>query len=219
MHRLLEPELMDDDDQVDAYAQADFSAPHSQFIQRLQNYANLPDFNGTALDLGCGPGDITRRFLQAYPAGKVDAVDGSVAMITKAQLLTPPALKNRVNFVLGVLPNLLLPQVGYDLVFSNSLLHHLPNPQVLWDTVKHYARSGSRIVMMDLLRPDTPEQAQALVKTYAADEPELLQRDFYHSLLAAFTLEEIKAQLKQARLPLFAEQISDRHVFIAGVIT
>lgn len=51
---------------------------------------------------------------------------------------------------------------------------------------------------------------------YAANEPAILQRDFYCSLLAAFTLDEINDQIMRADLPLNAEQISDRHVFISG---
>ena len=35
--------------------------------------------------------------------------------------------------------------------------------------------------MMDLLRPDSPEEAQAIVNRYAAKEPEILRRDFYRS--------------------------------------
>lgn len=59
--------------------------------------------------------------------------------------------------------------------------------------------------------------AESLVEMYATNEPEILKRDFYHSLLAAFTIEEIKIQIKQAELSLTVEQISDRHVFISGI--
>ena len=36
MQRILEPELMEDESQVRAYALADFSEPHDRFIQRLK---------------------------------------------------------------------------------------------------------------------------------------------------------------------------------------
>jgi trans-aconitate methyltransferase len=218
MNRVLEQELMDDDEQVEAYAEADFEAPHNQFIQRLKIFVNKPDLNITALDLGCGPGDISRRFVETYPLSKVDAVDGSVPMIMAGQLSLPKDLKPRVNFILGVLPNILLPHAKYELIFSNSLLHHLPDPQVLWQVIKKYAQSETGIIIMDLLRPESTEAAKQLVKTYADNEPPILQQDFYNSLLAAFTLDEIKAQLKQAGLHFLVEQISDRHVFISGIM-
>jgi ABC-type ATPase with predicted acetyltransferase domain len=71
---------------------------------------------------------------------------------------------------------------------------------------------------MDLLRPETRQEAKDKVACYANDEPEILQRDFYQSLLAAFTLEEIHRQLHQACLDFTVTQSSDRHVFITGRI-
>jgi hypothetical protein len=68
---------------------------------------------------------------------------------------------------------------------------------------------------MDLLRPATPAAASRLVETHAGNEPEILQRDFYNSLCAAFEIPEIETQLKQANLEhLSVTQISDRHVLI-----
>jgi ubiquinone/menaquinone biosynthesis C-methylase UbiE len=217
MERLPEPELMEDQAQVKAYAKADFEIPHNQFIQRLKLFINKPEFNGTALDLGCGPGDISCRFAKAFPLSKVHAVDGSEAMIEYGKLFIPKELKSRIKFILGMLPDVILPQSSYEIIFSNSLLHHLHDPLVLWQVIKKYSRPDTRIVIMDLLRPDCLESAQRLVKNYAMDEPEILKQDFYCSLLAAFTIAEIKKQLTQSGLNLFVEQISDRHVFITGI--
>lgn len=217
MKRVLEPELMEDEAQVKAYAEGDFEAPHSQFIERLRAFVDEPDFSGTALDLGCGPGDISRRFARAYPMSRVHAVDGSAAMINYGKLSTADELRPRINFIHGLLPAVSLPQANYDIIFSNSLLHHLPDPMVLWQVIKHYAGPGARVVIMDLLRPASIDEARAMVRAYAADEPDALKRDFYQSLLAAFRMEEIAGQIAQAGLNLDIEQISDRHVFITGV--
>jgi ubiquinone/menaquinone biosynthesis C-methylase UbiE len=218
MKRVVESELMEDESQVKAYAEADFERPHSQFITRLNHFINDTQFGGVALDLGCGPGDISCRFARSFPMGKVHAVDGSEAMITAARKRSPDDVNRRIRYILGMLPDVMLPQSRYELIFSNSLLHHLHDPQVLWQVIKKYSKPGTHVVIMDLLRPDSLETAQALVKTYADNEPEVLQQDFYNSLLAAFTLPEIKQQLRQAALELDVEQISDRHVFISGVI-
>ncbi|WP_411726898.1 class I SAM-dependent methyltransferase [Methyloglobulus sp.] len=217
MQRVLEPELMDDAEQVVAYAEADFEKPHSEFIQRLKAFVNEPGFSGKALDLGCGPGDISRRFARAFPFCKIDAIDGSKPMIDYGVNSIDAELQSRLNFIHGKLPDTELPELRYHIIFSNSLLHHLPDPQVLWQVVKTYSTSGTRIAVMDLIRPDTTEMAKALIETYATKEPEILQRDFYCSLLAAFTVEEINDQMAQAGLPLTVEQISDRHVFISGI--
>jgi len=218
MNRLLEPELMEDESQVKAYAEADFEIPHNDFIQQLKRFINDPDFCGTALDLGCGPGDISSRFAKAFPFSKIHAVDGSQSMLNYAKAALPADLSDRISFIKGLLPDVTLPQSDYEIIFSNSLLHHLPDPQVLWETIKKYSRPGTRVIIMDLLRHTCVEDAQIMMANYAANEPEILQRDFYHSLLAAFSLEEITAQLAQADLNLHIMQISDRHVFITGII-
>jgi ubiquinone/menaquinone biosynthesis C-methylase UbiE len=215
MDRQTEPELMEDPEQVKAYAEADFSVPHQQFIDRLRDFINEPNFNGIALDLGCGPCDISMRFAKAFPFSRIDAVDGSRAMLDYAATHTS-SVRDRIRLIQGRLPFVILPEPFYEMIFSNSLLHHLSDPQILWQTIKKAAKPGTRIAVMDLLRPASREAARALVEAYAANEPGILQRDFYYSLLAAFTLEEIRNQLKKADLALNIEQISDRHVFIKG---
>jgi ubiquinone/menaquinone biosynthesis C-methylase UbiE len=215
MDRQTEPELMEDPEQVKAYAEADFSVPHQQFIDRLRDFINDPNFNGRALDLGCGPCDISMRFAKAFPFSRIDAVDGSRAMLDYAATHTS-SVRDRIRLIQGRLPFVILPEPFYEMIFSNSLLHHLSDPQILWQTIKKAAKPGTRIAVMDLLRPASREAARALVEACAANEPGILQRDFYYSLLAAFTLEEIRNQLKKADLALNIEQISDRHVFIKG---
>ena len=68
---------------------------------------------------------------------------------------------------------------------------------------------------MDLLRPETIEEAKKLKELYVSNEPEVLRKDFYNSLLAAFEIEEVKEQLREVSLNhLEVEQISDRHLIV-----
>jgi ubiquinone/menaquinone biosynthesis C-methylase UbiE len=217
MERILEPELMEDLEQVFAYAKADFEKPHNKFVHRIKSLVKDPGFSGNALDLGCGPGDISYRFAMAFPLCKIDAVDGSKLMIEYAINAISVDLQARLHFIHGKLPDVDLPESSYDIIFSNSLLHHLHDPQILWQSVKKHTHSGTRIAVMDLLRPGTKNMAKTLVEMYAATEPKILQQDFYNSLLAAFTFKEINDQVAQAGLSLAVEQISDRHVFISGI--
>jgi hypothetical protein len=56
-----------------------------------------------------------------------------------------------------------------------------------------------------------------LVELYAGGEPEVLKKDFYNSLLAAFEPKEIEHQLSMSRLAeLSVTVISDRHMIICG---
>jgi SAM-dependent methyltransferase len=218
MDRIPEPELMNDAEQAAAYALADFEEPHALFIEKFR--ASFPEeaMAGTVLDLGCGPGDITIRFVHAYPRCVVHGVDGAAAMLAHGRSrVEEEELGERTRLIEGYLPGAELPLDSYDVVISNSLLHHLRDPMVLWDTVKQYGKSGAAVFIMDLRRPASRGQAAALVDEYAAGEPDILRHDFFHSLLAAYHPDEVSAQLRAAGLDgLRVRMISDRHLLIYG---
>ena len=72
---------------------------------------------------------------------------------------------------------------------------------------------------MDLLRPASTDDAAALVDQYAANEPAILRRDFYNSLLAAFTEDEVAAQLAEMNLSrLLIDVPDDRHWLVSGLV-
>ena len=98
MDRTAEPELMRDEQQAQAYARADFEEPHNLFVTLLkERLPHLPP-HGRALDLGCGPGDISRRIARAFPDWSVDGVDGSPAMLELGRRITAEAgLASRVT--------------------------------------------------------------------------------------------------------------------------
>jgi SAM-dependent methyltransferase len=219
MKRILEPELMTDEEQARAYADADFEEAHNGFVEHLKRTFAGMAIGPSVLDLGCGPGDISIRVAQAHPNCVVHGVDGSKAMLKYSGTLLDrvPAVRSRVQLVHGMLPGAQLPKPVYDTLISNSLLHHLPDPQILWQAVRTYAVSGAPVFVMDLIRPDSIETAERLVAAYVADEPEVLQRDFYNSLLAAFEIDEVRDQLSDAGLYGFSvEPITDRHMIVSG---
>ncbi|MDH5674577.1 MAG: class I SAM-dependent methyltransferase [Myxococcales bacterium] len=217
MERTLEPELMLDQEQVDAYARADFSEPNSRFCDTLLTRFDLPQA-ARVVDLGCGPADIALRLSQARPDLTIDAVDGSEAMIARARTeLAAASAGAQLRLWCERLPARSLPDASFHAVLSNSLLHHLERPELLWQELKRLGRPDAAVLVMDLRRPDSAEAARALVHTYAADEAPILRRDFEASLHAAFTPTEVEAQLKAAGLAqLRVEQPSDRHLWVVG---
>lgn len=219
MKRRPEPELMDEAEQARAYAEADFSEPNALFIKLLGNLQPGSLTGARALDLGCGPADIVLRFLKAYPEAACDALEGSAAMLDHAReaLAQWPSLAKRCRLIHDVLPSASLPPLAYDLVLSNSLLHHLHDPQILWQTVREVAKPGALVLIMDLMRPASAMWAESLVAIYAADAPDILQRDFRNSLFAAFEPQEVVHQLREAGLEtLEVGVVSDRHLAVYG---
>ena len=209
---------MDEAEQARAYALADFAEPNERFVSCFETM--FPALRtGTVLDLGCGPGDIVLRLAGRHPGLVVHGLDGSAAMLQFAseRLHESPALRGRVQFVAGILPGATLPLAHYDAVISNSLLHHLHEPLVFWNAVKEAAAPGAAVLVMDLFRPPTVEEAAALVERYAGGEPEILRRDFLASLCAAFEPAEVESQLVASGLnTLRVTTGSDRHMLVAG---
>lgn len=218
MDRVLEPELMDDPKQAEAYARADFAAENQGFVELFKNY--FPEFSqGTVLDLGCGPADIPIRFATLYPTCQIIGVDASGPMIRLGEDAVKQAgLYERITLRCERFEAIAGART-VDAAISNSLLHHLPNPLQFWQKLRQLVKPGAPVLVMDLLRPDSPEAAQAIVDQYAANEPDILRRDFYNSLLAAFTEDEIGAQLARMNLTrLLIDIPDDRHWVVGGII-
>ena len=126
-------------------------------------------------------------------------------------------LEQRVELRFGYLPDTDLPIHRFHTLISNSLLHHLKDPAVLWESIKKLGAPQAVVFVMDLLRPASRQQAEQLVSEYAAAEPEVLQTDFFNSLLAAYRIPEIRRQLQQHGLEhLQTEVVSDRHFIVSG---
>jgi len=217
MERVLEPELMTDEPQALAYAKADFSTSNQWYVDHL--LAECADQLGNVLDIGCGPGDVMPRLAAARPSARITAIDGSNAMLELARKAVHSAgLQQRITLLQGYVPGLPLEERSFDAILSKDLLHHLPDPMVLWTEAKRLGRPGAAIYVMDLMRPESPQAARHVVETVARDELPILKADFYASLCAAFTPEEVRAQVKHSRLPLTVSQVSDRHMVIKGAL-
>jgi SAM-dependent methyltransferase len=219
MKRIVEPELMTEASQSLAYARADFESAHSSYPKLFAKKFPIRPRRALALDLGCGPCDVTIRFANANPGWAFLAVDGSAAMLKHARpaIARQRGLARRIKLIEGFIPGARIPRQSYDVILSSSFLHHLHNPQVLWQTVRQYAKRGTIVFIADLRRPASRARARAFTRKYSRGEPEVLRRDFFNSLLAAFTPMEVRKQLKEAGLAELRVQIvSNRHLIVFG---
>jgi ubiquinone/menaquinone biosynthesis C-methylase UbiE len=218
MRRIPEPELMDSEAQASAYAGADFSESNALFTDQFLERFHQPGSTGRLADLGCGPADICIRLCRALPGWRITGLDAGPNMLRHAALAVAGAgLEQRIELRLSHLPDPELPARSFQAVTSNSLLHHLPEPGVLWSTIQQIAAPGAAVQVMDLRRPADEDAAAELVDTYAADAPQVLKDDFYHSLLAAYTPDEVARQLQEHGLGLLEISLpSDRHWLAAG---
>jgi len=221
MERIVEKELMDDPKHAIAYANADFEKINNRVIEIFD--IEFPDIEikGTILDLGCGPGDITFRFAKHFPGSTVIGIDGAAVMIELAnqRKCRETEFLSNIKFIEAEIPVAPIPGIPYDLIVSNSLYHHLHNPEVLWKTILDYGSSGTKIFIVDLFRPDSKERADWLVNEYSGNEPEILKKDFYNSLCASFEPAEVEQQLSNTGLSYLSVKIvSDRHLIVYGEV-
>jgi ubiquinone/menaquinone biosynthesis C-methylase UbiE len=217
MERILEPELMDDERQSLAYARADFGASNQSFVDGLTH--DFPRPLRSAVDIGCGPGDVDIRLTRAAPDLVITGVDGSAPMIAlAAEAVRAARLEQRIRLVCARVPTRILGDHAFDAVLSKDLLHHLPDPSVLWTEVVRLGRPRAVVYVMDLVRPPSPEAARRIVDAAAGSEDPILQADFYNSLCAAFTVDEVRGQLEDAGLDLRVTLAGERHLLASGLL-
>ena len=73
-------------------------------------------------------------------------------------------------------------------------------------------------MVVDLIRPASEQACEEIVTSRAAQEPEQLQKDFFHSLKASYEIAEVNSQLHQAGLSLSCQPFSDIHWVVSGTI-
>lgn len=226
MQRVCEPELMDGRQQARAYAEADFAVSDQALVERIVALFGT-DLGALIVDLGCGPGNISFRLADRYHQAAVLGIDGAAAMLAIAaerlRSLPPGAWAAGLRFRQAVLPcSALEAELAgrCSALVSNSLLHHLHDPQVLWQTVRRLAVPGAVLYVKDLRRPATEEALSALVARHMDEAPAVLRHDYTASLRASFTTQEVAEQLEQAGLSgLAVEAVEDRYLEIAGRLT
>ena len=214
---------MNGDLQVQAYAAADFSAGDQATIegilQLLERSSPLPA-DPLLVDLGCGPGNITLRLADVFPQARIIGIDGSEAMIAVARKRAQQ-LHLEISFccqtLQEVLQGTLLGQA--DLIVSNSLLHHLHQPDLLWKVTRALAAPGCRTFHRDLRRPQSAAAVDQLLLKHLPSAPEVLQHDFAASLAAAFEPREVTAELQRQGLEqLTVSAEDDRYLVVSGLV-
>lgn len=214
-----EPESMALPDEALAYAQADFSEVNQAFVDRLVSLVGREDWL-LAIDLGTGPADIPIRLLGVRPAWRVLGVDISEAMLDIAQQAVRHAgLNEAIRFLHADAKTLetYLVDEQFDVIFSNSILHHVSDPPRLWEQVRSLGRPGAWVFFRDLRRPESEDHARRIVAEHAGQESALLQEEFYRSLLASYVCEEVAEQLQAAGMTeLAVEDSTDLHLDVYG---
>ncbi|MEM6506967.1 MAG: class I SAM-dependent methyltransferase [Planctomycetota bacterium] len=190
LQRILEPEVMDDVAEAVAYDAMDHTQPNLSFVERLIELGiGRCD---KALDLGTGPGDIPVMLCGPTGGVSVLAVDLAKSMLDLAKRKIGLAgLSNRITLAQMDVKSLDLPDDCCDALFSNTILHHIPEPEAMLAEAARVLKPGGLLLIRDLVRPETKEQLDALVDQHAGDCDDQQRQLFADSLHAALTPHEL----------------------------
>lgn len=211
MQRLLEPEVMDTWEEAIEYDAMDFTQVNTAFAQEA--IALGPKQQALVLDAGTGPGRIPVLMSQMRPQWQIIGIDLAENMLQIASKHVQKAnLQQQICLELVDAKHLPYEDGVFDLVISNSLVHHLPDPLPFFQELKRVSKPHSGIFIRDLFRPVDEVTMNALVESigneYNAHQKKLL-RDSLH---AALTIDEVNQLIAAVNLTgVKVYQSSDCH--------
>ena len=118
---------------------AQFAAKRAQpFFDLLDLVTPIP--GGRAVDLGCGPGELTVELHRRTGAAETLGVDSSDAMLSKAV----PHAGDGLRFERGDIATF-APAEPFDLVLSNAAYHWLPDHPALLARLTRFVKPGGQL--------------------------------------------------------------------------
>jgi len=142
-----------------------FAVPSEQLLDEL---AIRPTDH--VVELGCGPGGLTRRILSRLGAsGKLVAVDSSAGLLEQAKIHTTGAGAGQVEFVAADISKPGAWLDGADVVVGRAVLHHVPMAEYLLGRLLTVLRPGTRV---GFLEPDFRSPLARLAHLEASGHPE-----------------------------------------------
>lgn len=210
MNRIVEQEVMDTAEAAEAYDAMAHGEVDNAFVERA---LALGAKDGHFLDVGTGPAQIPILLAQRCPDIRITAIDLSKEMLNIAKRHVAAAeLAARITLEHVDAKALPYPDNTFDGLISNSIVHHIHDSLRALQEMSRVVKPGGLVLIRDLVRPETPEEAQAFVDKYAAEDTPYQQKLYYDSFLAAFTIAEVNEMLEEMDLPgAVVVQSTDRH--------
>jgi ubiquinone/menaquinone biosynthesis C-methylase UbiE len=210
LDRVLEPEVMDTAAEARDYDAMDHSAVNRLFVADLLKVWNG---KGPILDVGTGTAQIPIEFCRQSPAGDIVAIDLADHMLALARdNVRRAGLEKRIRLEKSNGRQMPYADGSFGAIMSNSIVHHIPEPKMVFSEMVRVAGPGATLFVRDLLRPADRKVLDKLVATYAGNDNDHQRKMFAESLHAALTLAEVRALVAvHGFAPDTVQQSSDRH--------
>jgi ubiquinone/menaquinone biosynthesis C-methylase UbiE len=210
LERVLEPEVMDTFEEAMDYNDMDHAGVNERFVSDLLACGAIA---GEVLDIGTGTGLIPIELCRRNENLRVMAIDMSYHMLDQGRInIELENLTDRIMFDLVDAKDLFYDDARFDVVMSNSIVHHIADPIVVLREAVRVTAPGGLIFFRDLMRPADDATVNHLVETYTGQENEHQQKMFEDSLRASLNLDEIREIVEQLGCdPTKVNATSDRH--------
>jgi demethylmenaquinone methyltransferase/2-methoxy-6-polyprenyl-1,4-benzoquinol methylase len=110
--------------------------------------------DATVLDLACGTGDIAFDLARRLPGARVTGLDASPAMIELAEARRGGMQAEGMNFVVGDMSSLALPDASFDVVTAGYGFRNVPDHRVALREAARVLKPGGRLITLDFYRPE-----------------------------------------------------------------
>lgn len=139
----------------------------------------------TVLDLGSGAGfDCFLAAQKVGTTGKIIGIDMTPEMIAKAIRNALNGNYSNVEFHLGEIEHLPLPDASVDAVISNCVINLSPDKESVFKEVHRVLKSGGRMMISDIvLTQPLPEAMQKSVEAYTGCVAGAMVKDDYLALI------------------------------------
>ncbi len=200
--RILESSPIHETDEAveyDAMVRRHFGLLNRPFVKMI--LAEGPE-KACVLDIGTGPGWIPVELALQRPEWEIWGMDISADMVERARCHAVEAgVADRVHFSCGSATRLPFQNGDFDMVTSHFMLHHLDQPELLFNEMARVTRGGGRILIKDLVRQANWKAAFLLMfSKYVLRYSELQLQMYRESMTAALTFSELRRALKNSRL-------------------
>jgi trans-aconitate methyltransferase len=158
------------------------------------------------LDIGCGDGKLTAEIAVLVPSGHVLGVDSSEEMIRFARDSYPRDRYSNLDWVVVDARELTF-DTEFDLVFSNAVLHWIPDHKPVLEGIKKSLRPGGKILLQMGGRGNAIRVVEAMGKRMMSDQ----WNKYFHDISISYSFygpEEYEEWLAEAGLtPLRVELV------------
>lgn len=210
LDRVLEPEVMDSAAEARDYDAMDHSTVNRIFVA---DFLKVWNGKGAILDVGTGTAQIPIEFCRQSPVGEMVAIDLAEHMLALGrENVRKASFEKRIR--LEKINGRRMPygDGSFGAIMSNSIVHHIPEPKLVFAEMIRVAAPGATLFVRDLLRPADRSALDKLVQTYAGNDNDHQRKMFAESLHAALTLDEVRALVAvHGFSPETVQQTSDRH--------